>query len=68
MILLTATATNNGGFRFRVEAPGRDAMETDDPATAAAVLDNLGVDNPHRYVAHAQDWGVVEIAPSAGGE
>jgi hypothetical protein len=66
MILLTATVITTGGFRFRVEAPGRDSLETDDPAAAAAVLSDLGVDNPRRYITHAQDWGVVEIAPAAG--
>jgi hypothetical protein len=50
MILLSATPVNgHGEFRFRLEAPGRELVETDDPSTAARLLQEFGVEDPNRY-------------------
>lgn len=62
MILLSAMRIDTGDhFTYRVEPVGRQPIVTDDAAAAAALLRDFGVTDPHRLVAHAQNWGMVEI-------
>ena len=62
MILLSAVRLDTGDhFSYRVEPAGRQPIVTDDAGAAAALLRDFGVEDAHRLVAHARDWGMVEI-------
>ena len=66
MILLSATRVDAGEhFSYRVECAGHQPVVTDDAAAAIAVLRDFGIDDPQRIVAHARNWGVVEIVEPA---
>ena len=62
MILLSATRVDaSEHFSYRVERAGNAPIVTDDAGAAVAVLREFGVDDPQRIIAHARNWGVVEI-------
>jgi hypothetical protein len=66
MILLSATRVDVGEhFSYRVEPAGRQPIVTDDAAAAIALLRDFGIEDPQRMIAHAQNWGVVEIVEPA---
>jgi hypothetical protein len=66
MILLSATRVDAGEhFSYRVECAGRQLIVTDDALAAIAVLREVGVDDPQRIIAHARNWGIVEIVEPA---
>ena len=62
MILLSAARIDTGDhFTYRVEPADRQPIVTDDEAAAVALLRDFGVEDPHRLIAHARNWGMVEI-------
>jgi hypothetical protein len=62
MILLVATRLDDGGhFSYAIQAAGEQPVVTTDPATVTQELSRLGVDNPDPLVAHARNWGSLEI-------
>jgi hypothetical protein len=66
MILLSATRVDAGEhFSYRVECAGRRLIVTDDAGAAIAVLREVGVDDPQHIIAHARNWGFVEIVEPA---
>ncbi len=66
MILLSATRIDaDGRFSYRVEPGGRQPIVTEDAAAAAALLRDFGIEDAHRLVAHARNWGEVEIVEPA---
>jgi hypothetical protein len=68
VIFLSATPVNShGAFRFHLEAPGREPLDTTDSAAAARLLQEFGVEDPDRYIAHARQWGSIEIVPTRRG-
>ncbi|MBA3519875.1 MAG: hypothetical protein H0T75_20055 [Rhizobiales bacterium] len=69
MILLTATRIDiYGHFEFRIEGAGLEAgIMTSEALDAAKVLASLGVENPLQLVAHAREWGSVEISEPVEG-
>jgi len=66
MILLSATRVDAGEhFSYRVECAGRQMIVTDDAGAAIAVLREFGIDDPQRIIAHARNWGSIEIVEPA---
>jgi hypothetical protein len=63
MIVLAATRVDDRGhFKYVVEGVGRSGfMATDDLSAVVDTLEGIGVDNPYRFVSHAEQWGMVEL-------
>jgi hypothetical protein len=62
MIVLSATRVDGADqFHYTVAPAGRSTLATDDAGAAAALLRQYGVEDAYRLVAHARNWGMVEI-------
>ncbi len=62
MISVKAIRINAAGrFEFRVSSDGDLSTITPDPKTAVLALQHLGIRNAQALVAHAEEWGWVEI-------
>jgi hypothetical protein len=63
MIFLSATRVDNRGhFRYVIEAVARRSIDTDDLSDVVVALKGLGVGDPYPYIAHAEQWGAVELS------
>ena len=61
MIILVATRVDDRGhFRYAVEG-GQRSIVTEDPTAVVGALQGVGVNNPYRFISHAEQWGMVEV-------
>jgi hypothetical protein len=63
MIVLVARRLDDAGsrFEFKIYPAGGDTVTADDATSASELLKGFGVPAPEKLVAHACEWGVVEI-------
>ena len=66
MIVLVGTRLNvQGRILYRLYGRGETdhpQFSSEDPAETAKALAARGIEAPERIVAHARDWGVIELA------
>ena len=62
MMLLTATRVDERGrFKYVVERDQDATLESEELAEIVDILKKSGVQTPYRFIAHAEQWGLIEI-------
>jgi hypothetical protein len=63
MVVVAATRVDDRGhFRYVIEGAGKEkSVATDDLSAVVSTLQTIGVQNPYRFVSHAEQWGMVEV-------
>jgi hypothetical protein len=60
--LVAMRLSENGRFSYSIARDGQEPIfTTEDPTAATEELSRLGVEHPDPLVAHARNWGELEI-------
>jgi hypothetical protein len=62
MIVLAAIRVDDRGhFTYVVEGGKHRSIVTEDLSAVVSALHGVGVNNPYRFISHAEQWGMVEV-------